>query len=99
MEASPVKARRFTQSTVADALAAEQFTGADMLGRMNGVRAAYERLARAPMYFVSHDMTLLAVDTALHGGAPSETRLPSQTGIVGFEGGIHLDGKGPNMPV
>lgn len=80
------------QSTVADALAAKQFTGMNMLGQMSGVRAAYERRAQAPMYFVSHDMTLLAVDTALHGGAPLETKLPSETGIVGFEGGVHLDG-------
>lgn len=79
------------QSTVADAMVTERLTGVNVMERMAGVRAAYERLGQAPMYFVSHDMAMLAVDTALHGGAPLETRLPAETGIVGFEGGIHLD--------
>lgn len=80
------------RSTVADAMVTEQMTGVNVMGRMADVRAAYERLGQAPMYFISHDMTMLAVDTALHGGAPAETRLPAETGFVGFEGGIHLDG-------
>lgn len=80
------------ESTAANALVAERLTGMNVLERMPLILASYERLAQAPMYFISHDMTMLAVDTALHGGAPAETRLPSETGLVGFEGGIHLDG-------
>lgn len=59
------------------------------------IRETYAGLAQAPLYFVSHDMATLALDTATHGGAPRDTRFPSENGIIGFEGGVHLDGLRP----
>ena len=69
----------------------------DVSQRFGLVHEQYARLAHAPLYFLSRDMTTLAVDTALHGGAPKETVIPSENGIIGFDGGVHFDGMPPEL--
>lgn len=62
-----------------------------------GAQETDERIEQAPMWFASHDMGVLAVDTAINGGAPMGTRLPSENGIIGFDGGLHINGAPPAL--
>jgi hypothetical protein len=59
---------------------------------------ASDSLAVAPMWWVSRDMTKLAVDTATTGQFP-HAKTPSPTGFIVFDGGIPLDaGSGEEIP-
>lgn len=48
---------------------------------------AADGLATAPLWWVSRDMTKLAMDAAMHD-SPPPTRPPSPTGLIVFDGGI-----------
>lgn len=50
----------------------------------------YDTLSNAPLWWVSRDMTRLAVDTAAHGDLPG-FKPPSQTGFVVFDGGLPIE--------
>lgn len=54
-------------------------------------------LRHSPMWWVSHDMTTLAVHTALHEDPP-EVNPPSATGFILFDGGLDLTGA-PDAPL
>lgn len=49
-----------------------------------------DSLRHSPMWFVSRDMTTLAVHTALHE-KPPEVEAPSSTGFVIFDGGVDFE--------
>lgn len=64
------------------------------------MRQAWSRgdaLRHSPMWYVSRDMTTLAVHTALHE-EPPDTDPPSPTGFILFEGGLDL-GNAPDAPL
>lgn len=54
-------------------------------------------LRHSPMWWVSRDMTTLAVHTALHEDPP-EVNPPSATGFILFDGGLDLTGA-PDAPL
>lgn len=57
-----------------------------------------DSLRHSPMWFVSRDMTTLAVHTALHE-RPPEVEAPSSTGFVIFDGGVDLECTPDGTPV
>ena len=56
-----------------------------------------DSLRHSPMWWVSRDMTTLAVHTALHEDPP-EVNPPSATGFILFDGGLDLTGA-PDAPL
>lgn len=50
-----------------------------------------DSLRMAPLWWVSHDMTMLAVHTALHEDPPDLDEPPSPTGLVVFDGGLPIE--------
>lgn len=56
-----------------------------------------DSLRTSPMWYVSHDMTTLAVHTALHEDPP-DVAPPSSTGFVIFDGGLDLE-ETPDAPL
>lgn len=69
----------------------------DYQRELAGAWSSGDGLRHSPMWWVSRDMTTLAVHTALHE-APPEVNPPSATGFILFDGGLDLTGA-PDAPL
>lgn len=69
----------------------------DYQRELDGAWSSGDGLRHSPMWWVSRDMTTLAVHTALHEDPP-EVDPPSATGFILFDGGLDLTGA-PDAPL
>ena len=69
----------------------------DYQRELDGAWSNGDGLRHSPMWWVSRDMTTLAVHTALHEDPP-EVGPPSATGFILFDGGLDLTGA-PDAPL